>query len=40
MDDYPKIFLTESEENLIKNGQPIKLPKKVNAEIYRLIFKK
>ena len=39
VDDYPKIFLTESEENLIKNGQPIQLPKKVNSEIYRLFSK-
>ena len=39
VDDYPKIFLTESEENLIKNGQPIQFPKKVNSEIYRLLSK-
>jgi tRNA pseudouridine55 synthase len=39
VDDYPKIILTESEENLIKNGQPIQLPKKVNPEIYRLFSK-
>ena len=39
VDEHPKIILNESEENLIKNGQPIKLPKKVNAEIYRLFSK-
>ena len=40
VDEYPKIILIESEENLIKNGQTIQLPKKVNAEIYRLFSKK
>ena len=39
VDEHPKIILNESEENLIKNGQPIKLPKKVNPEIYRLFSK-
>ena len=39
VDEHPKIILNESEENLIKNGQPIKLPKKVNSEIYRLFSK-
>ena len=39
VDEYPKIILIELEENLIKNGQPIQLPKKVNAEIYRLFSK-
>ena len=39
VDEYPKIILNESEENLIKNGQPIQLPKKVNPEIYRLFSK-
>ena len=39
VDEYPKIILTESEENLIKNGQQIQLPKKVNPEIYRLFSK-
>jgi tRNA pseudouridine55 synthase len=39
VDEHPKIILNESEENLIKNGQPIQLPKKVNAEIYRLFSK-
>ena len=39
VDEYPKITLIESEENLIKNGQPIQLTKKVNAEIYRLFSK-
>ena len=37
--EYPKIILTESEENFIKNGQQIQLPKKVNPEIYRLFSK-
>ena len=39
VDEYPKIILIESEENLIKNGQPIQFPKKVNSEIYRLLSK-
>ena len=39
VDEYPKIILTESEENFIKNGQQIKLPKKINPEIYRLFSK-
>ena len=39
VDEYPKIILTESEENFIKNGQKIQLPKKVNPEIYRLFSK-
>ena len=39
VDEHPKIILNESEENLIKNGQPIKLPKKVNPVTYRLFSK-
>ena len=39
MDEYPKIILIESEEKLIKNGQPIQLTNKLNAEIYRLFSK-
>ena len=39
VDEYPKIILIELEENLIKHGQPLQLPKKVNAEIYRLFSK-
>jgi tRNA pseudouridine55 synthase len=39
VDEYPKIILTKSEENSIKNGQQIQLPKKVNPEIYRLFSK-
>ena len=39
VDEYPKIILIESEENLIKNGQQIQLSKKVNPEVYRLFSK-
>ena len=39
VDEHPKIILTESEENFIKNGQQIQFPKKVNPEIYRLFSK-
>jgi tRNA U55 pseudouridine synthase TruB len=39
VDEYPKIILIESEEKLIKNGQPIQLTNKLNAEIYRLFSK-
>tara|TARA_B100001173_G_scaffold308096_1_gene317747 strand:- start:188 stop:1096 length:909 start_codon:yes stop_codon:yes gene_type:complete len=39
VDEYPKVFLSESEVNFIKNGQPIKLSKKLNTEIYTLFTK-
>ena len=39
VDEYPKIILNESEESLIKNGQQIQLPKKVNPVTYRLFSK-
>tara|TARA_B100000768_G_scaffold177690_1_gene192253 strand:+ start:216 stop:1124 length:909 start_codon:yes stop_codon:yes gene_type:complete len=39
VNQYPKIFLSDSEVNFIKNGQPIKLSKKLNAEIFSLFTK-
>ncbi len=39
VNQYPNIFLSESEVNFIKNGQPIKLSKKLNTEIYTLFTK-
>ena len=39
VDRYPKIILLDSEVDFIKNGQPIKLKKKLNTEIYTLFTK-
>ena len=39
VDRYPKLSLLDSEVDLIKNGQPIKLKKKLNTEIYTLFTK-
>jgi tRNA U55 pseudouridine synthase TruB len=39
VDEYPKIILNDQKKILLKMAQPIKLPKKVNAEIYRLFSK-
>ncbi|XOJ84528.1 tRNA pseudouridine(55) synthase TruB [Methylophilaceae bacterium Uisw_099_01] len=39
VDRYPKLSLLDSEVDFIKNGQPIKLKKKLNTEIYTLFTK-
>lgn len=39
VDRYPKLILLDSEVDFIKNGQPIKLKKKLNTEIYTLFTK-
>ena len=39
VDKYPKLILLDSEVDFIKNGQPIKLKKKLNTEIYTLFTK-
>ena len=39
VDKYPKLSLLDSEVDFIKNGQPIKLKKKLNTEIYTLFTK-
>lgn len=39
VDGYPKLILLDSEVDFIKNGQPIKLKKKLNTEIYTLFTK-
>ena len=39
VDRYPKLSLLDSEVDFIKNGQPIKLRKKLNTEIYTLFTK-
>lgn len=39
VDRYPKLILLDSEVGFIKNGQPIKLKKKLNTEIYTLFTK-
>jgi len=36
---YPKLILLDSEVDFIKNGQPIKLKKKLNTQIYTLFTK-
>ena len=39
VDKYPKLILLDSEVDFIKNGQPVKLKKKLNTEIYTLFTK-
>ena len=39
VDKYPKLILLDSEVDFIKNGQPIKLKKKLNIQIYTLFTK-
>ena len=39
VDRYPKLILLDSEVDFIKNGQSIKLKKKLNTEIYTLFTK-